>query len=177
MSRTAASAANGDYRIEVTDFGPIEHADVRPAPAHGVRRAEQHRQVLLGDARLRAAPLLRLIATDWVPFLTLSFPHRRLRCLLAAGPRDSCYTGGMVSRGIREYVARDWGAARAAKDSYWAERIARYGPLEGFRIGDELRRQALLRDPEWPGAAARRQDLLAHVRLAELFRRASPRRG
>ncbi len=83
----------------------------------------------------------------------------------------------MVSRGIREYVARDWGAARAAKDLYWAERIARYGPLEGFRIGDELRRQALLRDPEWPGAAARQQDLLAHLRLAELFRRASPRRG
>ena len=32
VSRTAAAAATGDYRIEVTDFGPIEHAeiDVRP---------------------------------------------------------------------------------------------------------------------------------------------------
>lgn len=81
----------------------------------------------------------------------------------------------MISRGIRDYMAREWGAARAAKDAYWAERITRYGPLEGFRIADELRRQALLHDPDWPGAAARQQDLLAHVRLAELFRRASPR--
>ena len=32
MSQTAASAANGDYRIEVTDFGPIEHADVDLRP-------------------------------------------------------------------------------------------------------------------------------------------------
>ena len=32
MSRTAASAADGNYRIEVADFGPIEHAavDLRP---------------------------------------------------------------------------------------------------------------------------------------------------
>ena len=83
----------------------------------------------------------------------------------------------MISRGIRDYVDREWGAARAAKDAYWAERIARYGPLEGFRIADELRRQALLRDPDWPGDAARRQDLLDHLRLAELLRRASPRSG
>ena len=85
--------------------------------------------------------------------------------------------GVMISRGIRDYVDRDWGAARAAKDAYWAERIARYGPLEGFRIADDLRRQALLLDPDWPGAAARRRDLLAHVRLAGLLRRASPRSG
>ena len=80
----------------------------------------------------------------------------------------------MISCGIRDYMAREWRTARAAKDAYWAERIARCGPLEGFRIADELRRQALLHDPDWPGAAARRQDLLAHVRLAELFTRASP---
>ena len=88
-----------------------------------------------------------------------------------------CYTTGMISRGIRDYMAREWRTARAAKDAYWAERIARCGPQEGFRIADELRRQALLHDPDWPGAAARRQDLLAHVRLAELFTRASPRRS
>lgn len=81
----------------------------------------------------------------------------------------------MINRGIRDYMAREWDAARAAKDEYWAQRIARYGALEGFRIADELRRQALQRDPDWPGAAARQQDLLAHVRLADLFRRASPR--
>ena len=84
----------------------------------------------------------------------------------------------MISRGIRDYMAREWRTARAAKNAYWAERIARYGPLEGLRIADELRRQALLHNPKWPDAAARKQDLLAHVRLAELFTRADcTRRG
>ena len=32
VSRTAAAAANGDYRIEVTDFGPIEHAEIDMRP-------------------------------------------------------------------------------------------------------------------------------------------------
>ena len=32
MSRTVASAADGNYRIEVTDFGPIVHADVDLRP-------------------------------------------------------------------------------------------------------------------------------------------------
>ena len=88
----------------------------------------------------------------------------------------ACYTTVMISRGIRAYMAREWRTARAAKDAYWAERIARYGPLEGLRIADELRRQALLHNPEWPDAAARKQDLLAHVRLAELFTRAASTR-
>ena len=76
-----------------------------------------------------------------------------------------------MTRGIREFVARDWAAARAAKDRYWAERIARPGATEGLRIADELRRQVLLQDPEWPAAADRRQDLAAHVALAERLRR------
>ena len=63
----------------------------------------------------------------------------------------------MISRGIRAYMAREWRTARAAKDAYWAERIARYGPLEGLRIADELRRQALLHNPGWPDAAFRKQ--------------------
>ncbi len=32
----------------------------------------------------------------------------------------------MITRQIREYVSRDWEAARDAKDAYWAERIARF---------------------------------------------------
>lgn len=80
----------------------------------------------------------------------------------------------MVTRGIREFVARDWAAARAAKDRYWAERIARLGPIEGLRIADELRRQVLLQNPDWPSAADRRQDLAAHVALSERLRRVHP---
>ena len=82
----------------------------------------------------------------------------------------------VVTRGIRDFVARDWEAARDNKDAYWGERIARLGPAEGFRIAEELRRQVLLRDPAWPDAALRRADLLSHLRLAEIFRRAGPAR-
>ena len=34
----------------------------------------------------------------------------------------------VISRDIRAYLARDWAAARDAKDAYWAERIERLGP-------------------------------------------------
>jgi hypothetical protein len=83
----------------------------------------------------------------------------------------------VITRGIREFVARDWDAAREAKDAYWHERIERLGPLEGLRIAEELRRQALLANPAWPEPADRQQDLLSHVRLAERFRRAGPTCG
>ena len=82
----------------------------------------------------------------------------------------------VIARGIREFVSRDWVAAREAKDDYWGERIARLGPIEAFRIAEELRRQALLQHPRWPYPDDRRQDLDAHVRLAELLQRASPAR-
>ncbi len=86
------------------------------------------------------------------------------------------YNGVVITRGIREFVSRDWDAARESKDAYWGERIARLGPLEGLRIADELRQQALLQDPTWPHDDERRQDLLVHVRVAELFRRAGTTR-
>ena len=84
----------------------------------------------------------------------------------------------MITRGIAAYVARDWDAARRSKDSYWAERIRRLGPGEGFRIADELRKQMLLMDPGWPHREGRLADLADHVRLHELMRRADrPRRS
>jgi hypothetical protein len=82
----------------------------------------------------------------------------------------------VITRGIRAFMARDWEAVRASKDTYWGERIARVGPLEGWRIADELRRQALLQDAAWPGADLRHDDLLAHVRLTQIFRRAGATR-
>ncbi len=82
----------------------------------------------------------------------------------------------MITRGIREFVSRDWLAVREAKDAYWGERISRLGPVEGLRIGDELRRQALLQNPAWPSAADRRQDVQSHARLSKLFQRADSAR-
>ncbi|MGQ0733306.1 MAG: hypothetical protein ACT4QD_06570 [Acidobacteriota bacterium] len=82
----------------------------------------------------------------------------------------------MITRGIRDFVARDWNAAHEHKIAYWGERIARLGPAEGFRIADELRRQMLAVDPHWPHPDDRRRDILRHVQVAELLRRASPAR-
>jgi hypothetical protein len=82
----------------------------------------------------------------------------------------------MVTRGIREFVGRDWTAVRENKDVYWAARIKRLGPVEGLRIADELRRQMLLLNPAWPDTRLREEDVLAHARLARLFQRASPTR-
>jgi hypothetical protein len=82
----------------------------------------------------------------------------------------------VVTRAIRELADRDWEAARESKDAYWGERIACLGPIEGLRIAEELRRQVLTQDAAWPRAADRHQDVLSHVRLAELFRRAGTTR-
>ena len=86
------------------------------------------------------------------------------------------YNCAVITRGIREFVARDWAAVRESKDAYWGARIARLGPLEAFRVGEALRQQARLHAPSWPDEASRHDDLCAHVRLAELFRRAHPAR-
>ena len=77
----------------------------------------------------------------------------------------------MVTDGIRAFMARDWQRARDAKDAYWAERVARLGPIEAMRIADELRRQVRLQHPDWPDAASRKDDLRQHVRMNELFDR------
>ena len=84
------------------------------------------------------------------------------------------YNREVITRGIREFVARDWAAVRESKDAYWGARIARLGPLEAFRVGEALWQQARLNAPSWPDEASRNDDLCAHVRLAELFRRADP---
>lgn len=84
----------------------------------------------------------------------------------------------MITRGIRSYMDRDWAAVRASKDAYWAERIDRLGAIEGLRIAEQLRLQVLRRDPEWPSADQRREDLAHHVHFAEKLRRADrSRRG
>ena len=83
----------------------------------------------------------------------------------------AAYNGFVITRDVHSFIRRDWAAARAAKDAYWAERIARLGALEAFRIAEELRRQVLDRNPSWPDDGLRAEDLRSHVRLAERFAR------
>ena len=68
----------------------------------------------------------------------------------------------MITRGIREFVERDWQAVRDAKDRYWGDRIRRLGAAEAFRIAEGLRQQALALDPSWPDAEERAKDFEAH---------------
>jgi len=82
----------------------------------------------------------------------------------------------MITRGIRELVARDWEAVRENKERYWGERIHRLGASEGLRIAEELRRQMLQRYPEWPDADTRAADLRFHISMAERLRRAGAAR-
>jgi hypothetical protein len=78
----------------------------------------------------------------------------------------------VITRDIAGYVGRDWGAARAAKDRYWSERIERLGAFEGLRIAEELRQQAILQVAGWPSAKDRDDDFAAHLLLAERLSRA-----
>src|SRR5688500_5076965 len=71
------------------------------------------------------------------------------------GSRSRPYNAFVITRGIRELVARDWDAARRNKEHYWGERIGRLGATEGFRVAEDLRRQMLQRDPGWPDAETR----------------------
>jgi hypothetical protein len=83
----------------------------------------------------------------------------------------------VITRDIRAFMARDWAAARAAKDTYWSDQVARFGSIEAIRMADELRRQAQLYDAGWPHADDRLRDLACHVRVAALFRRADSTRS
>jgi hypothetical protein len=79
----------------------------------------------------------------------------------------------VITDDIHAYMSRDWDAVRRWKDEYWAERIARLGPMEAFRIAEGLRQHALWINPSWPTPAERREDLAAHEQLSEKFRRAA----
>ena len=82
----------------------------------------------------------------------------------------------MLTDGIRDFMQRDWGAVREAKDEYWRERIARIGPQEGWRITGELRAQVLAMDPEWPSRDQRAADLAHHIALSQRLRHADSAR-
>lgn len=82
----------------------------------------------------------------------------------------------MLTRGIREFVSRDWQGIRDNKDAYWQDRVARLGPLEAWRIAGELCKQARGQHPGWPDAADRASDLASHALVAQQFRRACPTR-
>jgi hypothetical protein len=82
----------------------------------------------------------------------------------------------VITRGIRDFVARDWQAVRENKEAYWGDRISRLGAAEAFRVTEELRRQTLTLNPDWPDPAQRQADFESHLRVAALLVRADKKR-
>ena len=80
---------------------------------------------------------------------------------------------------LRAFRDRDWGAARAAKERYWAEDHRQRGPAAALALSSSLWEHARAIDPSWPDARQRAEDLAHHVELAERIRRVAhvfPRR-
>lgn len=77
----------------------------------------------------------------------------------------------MRAEDLVEFATRDRSELAARKARYWVERKRRLGPAEGIRVAEELRRHVLRVRPDWPGEAARAQDLATHLRVAEALRR------
>ena len=81
-------------------------------------------------------------------------------------------TGSIITKSkVQAYLQRDWGALEKASHSFWRKRLRKLGPPEGIRVADELWRQARAQHPNWPDQATRQEDLEAHVRLSEIFRK------
>jgi hypothetical protein len=70
----------------------------------------------------------------------------------------------------------DYRAAQRDKELYWRDWKKKHGPAAGIRIADELRRQVIAQRPSFPSDQERREDLEAHVREIEAFRRFDARR-
>ncbi len=123
-------------------------------------------------ARTLAAEAIWLVDRRTAP----KEPGAPARSAWRSPPDRGGATSPPITHGLRAFMARDWQAAREAKDAHWAKRVGRLGPLEALRIADELRRQALLQHPDWPDDASRRDDLRHHVRMTELLARADAAR-
>lgn len=76
----------------------------------------------------------------------------------------------MKKEDIVAYANRPWHLLEAADTEHWLARKREGGPMEGIRLGDELRALARLARPEWPTPEERHDDLQHHARLSEILR-------
>jgi hypothetical protein len=77
---------------------------------------------------------------------------------------------------VSDYLNREWDRVREVGEAYLTLRKRALGPVEGLRLSDELRKQAIASHPEFPGRRERERDLRAHARVAELLRNAEKTR-
>ena len=77
----------------------------------------------------------------------------------------------MEAADLVRFARRDWAAIAEIKAAYWSELEREHGPGAGVLIGEELRRQRLAIDPDWPGDEERALDLATHERVSRALRR------
>jgi hypothetical protein len=69
----------------------------------------------------------------------------------------------MTRDDIQRYLAKNWQAANAPS--------APLSPVEALRRNAEALAALRAANPDWPGDAARAEDLACHLRVCELLRR------
>jgi hypothetical protein len=76
----------------------------------------------------------------------------------------------MTREDLVGFARRDWAAIDDQKAAYWVDRKRSLSPAEVLRIGDELRRQASVVRPDYPGEADRAADHATHERVTGALR-------
>lgn len=71
----------------------------------------------------------------------------------------------MDARDVRAYVEREWTAAEALKQQYWAREFREHGSEATVEVALALREHMRLVNPDWPSESERREDLAHHVVL------------
>jgi hypothetical protein len=77
---------------------------------------------------------------------------------------------------VEEYLNRDWALFEESEADHWRATKRTLGEGYAVLLADRLRREVAARRPDWPDEEERASDLVHHVRLAELLRRAAPSR-
>ena len=82
----------------------------------------------------------------------------------------------MDATGIADFQHRDWSLLNREKQRFWAERLAAADPEQCLEIGEALRQEALVVQPDWPSPNERLRDLKDHEALCKLMLRATAKR-
>lgn len=81
------------------------------------------------------------------------------------------YNEAMMRADVAGLVDRDWDLVAESKIAAWRDKSMTL--QQAFQLWDGMWRYTRRLRPDWPSEESRAEDLAAHVRLAELFHRAS----
>jgi hypothetical protein len=83
------------------------------------------------------------------------------------------YNCTVITRGIREYMARDWAAFARLKRDYWAAQYRAHGAAPALRAAWQLVEYARVVIPGYPAPADRAADLDHHRVMRDRLDRAA----